>query len=220
MTPKTDLQKLFEAALKDTSDLKGNRPRLTQAAPASPRTAAAITPLFVKPVAPPRTEPETARETESGTDAPAPDFDKQLADELGAQLDEKAASQRRQRKRAALVSLCVLAALTVGPAVWFVQSPERVEAFKKAIAEMRSATDVDSIVGSYQDSLDRVAKRGGHIDEATESMGVSADLGGSEDVHLDAEMRLMTGGEGATVGERNARLGGKFGDGKDKTEAK
>ncbi len=219
MTPKTDLQKLFEAALKDTSDLEHSKLRLTQAAPASPRAAAAITPLFVKPAVHARDEPEATADEIAEQGVPAPDFDTKLADELGAQLDEKAARQRRQRKRAAIISLCLLAALTAGPAVWFVQSPQRIESLKMAIAEMRSATDVNSIVGSYQDSLDRVAERGSHLDEATETMGVSADLEGLDDVHLDAEMKLMTGGDGPTVGERNAKLGGKFGDWKNKAAA-
>jgi len=215
MTPKTDLQRLFDAALKDTSDIDQKKLRLTPATPVTTAEAISITsPLLVKSVTAPVME-QPAVEEEPIVEV---DFDKQLTDELGAQLDAKVAKQRRQRRIASLVTLAAVFTLVGGSYAWCVQSPERIEAFHKVMKDVRSATNVKSMVASYQESLDKVAVRGEQIDESTESMGMSADQSDMEDVHLDAEMKELMGEDAKTVGARNAKVAEKFDDWKEKAE--
>jgi len=215
MSPKTDLQRLFDAALKDTSDLDQKKLKLTPAAPSAPIDAVPITsPLLARPVAAPVIE-EPAVEEETTVEV---DFDRHLADELGAQLDAKVARQRRQRRRAILITLAAVITLVGGSYAWCVQTPERIAAFHKVMRDIRSATNVKTMVASYQESLDKIAVRGEQVDDSTESMGMSTDQEGMEDVHLDAEMKELIGEDSKSVGARNAKLAEKFESWKDKAE--
>jgi len=220
MTPKTDLQKLFDAALKDTSDIDQKKLKLTPAAPSTQAEVIAITsPLLARPVvAPVVQEPVVEEEVTGEPSTVEVDFDRQLADELGAQLDAKVAKQRRQRRRSSLITLAAVFTLVGGSYAWCVQSPERIEAFHKIIKDIRAATDVKTMVASYQQYLDKIAVRAEQIDESTESMGVSSNQEGMEDVYLDAEMKELMGEDAKTVGARNAAFAEKFNSWKDKAK--
>lgn len=206
MTDQEKLKKLFEAALKDTSDLNK--------AP----TRAFVTPSL-QPFPPTSPPPEPVQEI-----APAPvavveipvappvnaGLDDATATELGELLDEQRARIKRKHLRQTLTTLAACVALSGGGFGWFVQSPERVQAFKDAIKDVRSVGDVKSLVAKYQDALDRVSARSQQIDQATAAMGVKASAADDEDPYFEAEMQAMMGGEGKTVGQRNKALQQNF----------
>ncbi len=156
-------------------------------------------------------EPEESAEIESeGSKVPA--LDAAAADELGTLLDERVARDRRKRKREILVTLLVVFSITGGGTGWFVQNPDRVQALKDAIREIRSVGDVKSIVANFQASLDRVGARSQQLDQATATMGVTASPEDLADPNMDAEMKELMGGDGKTVGQRNSTLQKAFGE--------
>ena len=118
---------------------------------------------------------------------------------------------KRKRRRETVGALAVFLALTGGGFGWFVHSPDRVQAVRDAMTEIRSVGDIASMVAKYQKALDKIGTRSQDIAAATESMGVSSNQDGMKDVYMDAEMKEMMGGEGKTVGERNKVLQEKFG---------
>jgi hypothetical protein len=212
MTDKQKLQHLFDAALKAPTDFSGGplqRAVPTAAAPAEPAPAASQVPAPQPSAALPG---ETDQAEQAEASAMAPPLDKAAADALGVLLDERVRRQARKRRRSALVTATVLLGLTGGGFGWFVQSPERVNAFTAAISEIRSVGDVKSMVARYQAALDRISVRGKQIDQATSALGVTPGVGNEADPHMEAEMKEMMGGEGTTVGQRNRALQKAFGD--------
>jgi hypothetical protein len=211
MTDQVKLQRLFEAALKDSSDF--NKP-FTRAFPtpqarvAGPVVVVQAQPELVEPpVVEARVEPLAnagLNETDSA--------------ELGALLQEQQQRKTRKRRREALITLSVLVAVIGGGCGWFVQSPQRIQALNEAIRDIRSVGDVTSMVAKYQASLDKVAVRSKQIDQATEAMGVSSNEADEKDPNMEAEMLAMMGGEGKTTGQRNQMLQKSFGN-KDATKA-
>jgi hypothetical protein len=139
-------------------------------------------------------------------------LDDAASTELAALLDEQLKRKSRKRKMEALVTACVLLGLTGGGSAWFVNSPDRVQALKEAVRDIRSVGDVKSMVAKYQAALDRVAVRSTQIEQATIAMGGKKSTGDEKDPYLEAEMKQMMGGEGKTVGERNKLVKKNFGD--------
>lgn len=225
MTDKEKLQKLFQAALLDVSEEKVT---LARAYPQSTldkmaaQASASAAPLVGTPVVP---EPVAMAPVEvAAPDTVATDFVKPMenagldavaAEELRILLEEQNLRMKRKRRRETVGTLAVFFALTGGGFGWFVHSPERVQAVRDAVKEVRSVGDIASMVAKYQKALDKIATRAQHIDAATESLGVSSNQEGMKDVYLDAEMKEMMGGDGKTVGERNKILQQKFGSVKD-----
>ena len=217
-TDKEKLQKLFQAALLDSSVEKATLQRaFPQSAPA------ALAPVAPAPVA--QTAPEPVAQAAPAPVAQATAFvqplpnaglDAVAAEELRILLDEQNQRMKRRRRRETIGTLAVFLAITGGGFGWFVQSPARVQAFKSTISEIRSVGDIGAMVAKYQKALDKIATRAQDIDAATESMGVTSNQEGMKDVYLDAEMKEMMGGEGKTVGERNRILQEKFADVKTK----
>jgi len=200
MTHAEKLQQIFEAALKDSSDL--NKP-LTRSFPSA---------LGVKPVVVSEPVPESEATPEPVTAAPAKPFAAPVASaglsesesaELGMLLDEQQQRKTRKRRREMLATLAVIVTLTGGGSGWFAQSPQRVQAMKEAIRDVRSVGDVKSMVAKYQRALDKIAVRSKQIDLATESMGVSSNQNSAKDPNMDVEMLSMMGGQGKTTGQRN-----------------
>jgi hypothetical protein len=147
----------------------------------------------------------------SFTPPPNAGLDDAASAELGALLDEQMARQKRRRKRELIGTFVVLFGLTGGGLGWFVQSPTRLQAFREAVADIRSVGDVAAMAAKYQVALDKIAARSKHVDQATEAMGGSANQDGMKDVNMDAEMQAMMGGEGKTTGERGQILQNAFG---------
>lgn len=215
MTDKEKLQKLFQAALNDVNEEKVTLarayPKSTLESLAAQATipVASVTPVQPEPVAmvpaPVVTAPEFVQPLENaGLDATA-------AEELRILLEEQHHRLKRKRIRETVGALVVFLALTGGGFGWFVHSPDRVQAVRAAIKEVRSVGDIAGMVAQYQKALDKIGTRAQDIDIATESMGVSANQEGMKDVYMDAEMKQMMGGEGKTAGERNRMLQEKFG---------
>ncbi len=193
MTHEQKLQQLFAAALKDCSD------------PEKPPTR-----LFTLPATVPEPAPEVALAPEPILEIPSPlepAVNAGLSDaeskELGALLDESQRRKSERHRRQALGTLGVMVALVGGGVGWFVQSPQRMQAFGEAVQDIRSIGDVTAMAAKYQVALDKIATRSNHIDEATKLMGVSADQDQKEDPNMEAEMRTLMGNEGKTTGERN-----------------
>lgn len=225
MTDKDKLQKLFQAALLDASEEKVT---LARAYPKSTlETLAAQAPTPSGPVVAPQVSPEPVAMAPAPVAAPvtpAQDLvqpmanaglDAVSAEELRILLDEQHLRLKRRRRRELVGTLVVFLGITGGGFGWFVSSPDRVQAVRDAVKEVRSVGDIAGMVAKYQKALDKIATRAQDIDAATESMGVSSNQEGMKDVNLDAEMKEMMGGEGKTVGERNRLLQQKFGSVKD-----
>jgi hypothetical protein len=223
MTDKQKLQSLFDAALKDPSLPSATAP--TRAFP-TPVFEAVAVPAAVMPAAPVQVAqqpmavmPEVPVAAPAVETASAPTMAALLDDaasaELAALLDEQHRRLKRKRRVEALVTAIVLFGSTGGGAAWFVQSPERVTAFKEAMRDIRSVGDVKSLVAKYQDALDRIGARGKQVEQATIAMGIKPTAADDEeDPYMDAEMKQMMGGEGKgkTIGERNSAMKKSFGD--------
>ncbi|GAA5126882.1 hypothetical protein JIN84_09505 [Luteolibacter yonseiensis] len=209
MTDKEKLNKLFQAALQDSSE-PGKPP--TRVFPTSPAAAAPVPPQEPAPApipvaaAPPEPAPDLVRPMENAG------LDEAASKELGLLLDEQMERKKRGRRRELLVTLGVCLALAGGGYGWFVQSPQRVQAFQEAMRDLRASGDVSSMVAKYRQALDRVAVRSQQIDQATAAMGVKGGAGDEKDPYMEEEMRAMMGGEkGKTVGQRNKMLQDNFG---------
>lgn len=217
MTDKEKLQKLFQAALQDTSEVN-KAP--TRAFPTAPPQAAAV---MAVPATAPVFQPIPAQPTPAVELLPDPEapvrpmanagLDAVASAELGILLDEQRERKSRQRRRELLMTLGVFLALTGGGYGWFVQSPQRVQAFKEAMRDIRASGDVMGMVSQYRKALDKIAVRSEQIDEATAAMGVKKSAKDDEDPYMEAEMSKMMGGKdkGKTVGERNKLLQQNFG---------
>jgi hypothetical protein len=211
------MQKLFQAALLDTSVQQASLARaFPTAAPAQAEVEAVAVAVAPDPSA---CAPAMQPALEAAESAPS-DFVKPLeqaglcetvSTELGILLEEQHRRKVARRRREVVMTFVLLFGLTGGSFAWFVHSPQRVLAAKQAIQEIRSAGDVGAIVASYKKALAKIGTRATDIDVATESMGVSSDQTGMKDVDMDEEMKQLMGGEGKTVGERNRLLKEKFG---------
>jgi hypothetical protein len=204
-TDRDKLQKLFQAALNDSSC---DKPQLTRAFPTPPPPEQGVAQSAVQAAPEPTPVVQTADFVQPLANA---GLDQAAAAELKILLDEQHLRLRRKRRRDALVMAAILFGTTGGGYAWFVQSPDRVHAVTSAIKEIRSAGDVAGIVGSYRKALAKIATRSKQIDDATVSMGGSANQDGMKDVYMDAEMSEMMGEKGKTVGQRNKMLQEKFG---------
>ena len=229
MTDKEKLQQLFEAALKDPTLPTAQTPK--RAFPVSPleQSAAILQPLthpspfpvqaamrpeMTMPVTPAVAPVFDAVVVPSAGAAPtmAAVLDDAASTELAALLDEQNKRKTRKRRMEALVTAAVLVGSAGGGTLWFVQSPDRVAAFKEVMGDFRSLGDVKSLVAKYQDALDRIGARGKQIDQATAAMGVKKSAKDDEDPFFEKEMQDMMGGadKGKTVGQRNRLLQKNF----------
>lgn len=218
MTDKEKLQKLFAAALRAPNEAPVGKPvgKPVRASGAAEAPLAAVQPA--PPSAPaPGVSAAPAASPAAAEAAPAVanlGLDAAASAELAALLDEQHKRKTRKRRRETLVTLLVLFGLTGGGFGWFVQSPERVRAFREAINDIHSVGDIQGLVGRYRAALDKIGVHSQQIDRATESMGVTSKQDGEKDRYFDKEMRAMMGSEGKTIGERNRLLQEKFGNGK------
>ncbi len=203
MTDQEKLQKLFDAALRDSTPVEKTP---TRAVPQSTNFQP-VAPIIAEKPAAPIAEPDPARQTLPT----APVLDKAAAEELGALLDAQILRKKRKHRRESLVAALVLISITGGGSAWFVQSPDRVHALVSAIAEIRSVGDVKSMVAKYQDALKRISARGNQIDQATKAMGITSNGKDEEDPYMNAEMKQMMGGEGKTIGDRAGKMQKAFG---------
>lgn len=217
-TDQDKLQKLFQAALNDASAEKATLARaFPKSTPVTPQMPPQVTAMPAPQAFQIPAEPVAPAAPAAAEDCVQPmanaGLDEAAAEELRILLDEQHLRLKRKRRRETVCALAVFFAITGGGFGWFVHSPDRVQAFKDAIRDIRSAGDVMAMVDKYRKALDKIAVRGDQINQATESMGVTSSLEGVKDIYMDAEMKEMMGGEGKTVGERNRMLQQKFGDG-------
>lgn len=206
---KEALQKIFEAALKQADPTPQKRP--TQAFPKTTASAQPAPSASTTTASPPK-QTEIPSEPIKKPAHSQPVVDATTADEVGALLDAKLKAANLKRKRQRLVTLVVLIGAIGGAATWVIQSPERIHSLQSAGTEIKSATDIKAIVGSYQKSVDKVAARSQQIDQAMEAMGVKKDAKDDADPYMEQEMKSMMGGEGKTIGERNRGMKAAFGN--------
>lgn len=219
MTDNEKLQKLFQAALQDTSEVNKAPTRAFPTAPPQPVAVPAVPEAFPTPQPlPMEIQPAPVIELLPEREAIVRPLgnvglDAVSSAELGILLDEQRERKSRQRRRELLVTLGVCFALTGGGYGWFVQSPQRVQAFKEAIRDIRASGDMMGMVTQYRKALARIAVRSEQVDEASAAMGVKKSAKDDEDPYFEAEMGQMMGGKdkGKTVGERNKLLQQNFG---------
>ena len=232
-TNKEALDKIFEAALRET-DKPAPSPRVVRRPPQeitrSLETNAAVnavlaTPPPRRPIRPVCTNVEipmevSRRERRSAKKLAKSEseqrrrdtlFDDAAADKLGALLDQKFKKEAISRKRAKYATIAV-AVIAIGSVIgWFTQNPDRLQAITAAISEIRSVTDINQVVGGYEESLDKVSSRSAQIDHASGALGIDPTTVEHEDPNMDTEMKAMMGGEGSTTGDRARALQAAFG---------
>lgn len=208
MTDKEKLQRLFDAALKDMSEVD-KVPTRSFPNPSTQNASAVPTSEPVAEIQP----GALPKPVEQAAAPPAANLglDEKASAELATLLEAQNKRKASKRRRDALVTLTACIAIFGGGFGWFVQSAQRVQAFRETITEIRSAGDIAAILANYQKAVDRIGARADQINESTESMGVSSNQDGAKDPNLESEMLAMTGGEGKSVGQRNQILQEKFG---------
>lgn len=240
MTDNEKLKKLFEAALKDVAV---DRKPLARAFPDAPRESYTVPPLSPRPAAPVETAaplvpapapiapmPHSPAESISREEDPSPPattdvphenvgLDAATSAELGVLIDERREDQARRRRRGMILTMAVFLGLLGSAYGWVASSPERMKALSEAITDIRSAGDVAAMVAKFQTSLDRVATRGQHIDQARSALGVEAGPEDKKDPYLQEEMKEMTGkDDGKSLGERNQMMTRNFDHMREKLE--
>lgn len=245
MTDRDKLQQLFDAALhstegktplaraypgqrsaRPTAEVSGENP--VQSSPSMPAPQAFVTApapsAFVPlpsaaplPAAPSSFVPVPPLAVEDSRKTPPPAvLDDAASEELAKVLDEQQARKKSKARRATLVTLLFFLGATGGASAWFVQNPERVQAFKDAMRDIRSVGDVKSLVAKYDKALERIQVRSKQIDQASMAMGIDpTKVDENDDPYMEAEMKSMMGseanGKAKTVGQRNKLLKEKFG---------
>jgi hypothetical protein len=228
MSGSENLDKLFEAALneKQAPSRYGTPESLMKDAPAAFKKPAAsfqaaaqqpspsvfkAAPSVFQAAAPARAvamaEPAVQRDALAEAS-----LGSELNAELAEILDAKIAREKRRRRRGFYMMILFFVAATGGTAGWVVTNPERYEAMKSAIAEIKSVGDIQGMVAKYQKALDKIAVRGKQIDAATTAMGVDpTSVDEHEDPGFDKEMQAMMGEEGGkTTAARDKILRKKF----------
>jgi len=217
MTDKERLQQLFQAALQD--DFTCERPPTR----AFPKSAAAVLPVAemkaapvaaAEPLQPSLAEmPVTKPVVPLVESVPNAGLDEATSAELGVLLDAQLKRVAGKRRRDTVVTLLVLLGLTGGGFGWFVHSPNRVEAFHTAIAEIRSIGDIKGLLAKYQVAFDKIGARSDQINESALALGVDpASVSADEDPYMEAETEQFTGEKGAGTADRNQKLQEKFGN--------
>ena len=228
MTGSENLDKLFEAALheKQAPSRFGTPESLMKDAPAAfkrsvpafqaatdqpsasvfkaaPSAFQAAAPVGAVALA----EPEVQRDVQAEAS-----LDTALNAELAEILDAKIAREKRRRRRGFYTMILFFVGVTGGATGWVVTNPDRFEAMKSAIAEIKSVGDIQGMVAKYQQALDKVAVRGKQIDAATTAMGVDpTSVDEHEDPGFDKEMQAMMGEDGGkTTAARDKLLREKF----------
>lgn len=217
MTDKEKLQKLFDAALRAPAEPIVTKPALPAATRATVPAAAKPVPVAA-PLPTPAVAPVQSAAVPNAAAKPAPaappvnaGLDEETSAELAALLDARHQRTRRKNRIGSLVTTVVFLGLAGGGYGWFVQSPQRVQAFQDAMQDIKSVGDVTSIASKYNQSLAKIKVSSDRINSATASLGVDPTKDDGKGPDLDAEMKGMMGGEGKTAGDRNRLLKEKFG---------
>lgn len=215
MAEREDLEKLFEAALQDKAAPArfGTPEALRKTAPAAFRRsaaggeAAADDSQAAPAVAVTAAERGVRRDTQAGAS-----LDVSINAELAAIMDEKVDGNKRRRRRSFLVTMLFFLGVAGAVAGWVVSNPDRFEALKMSLAEIKSLGDVKGMAAKYQKALDKVAVRGKQIDAATSSLGVDPTaVDENRDGGFDKEMKELMGEDGGkTTAERDKLLKEKF----------
>lgn len=219
MSDKEKMQKLFDAALRDphapeaikstpTCFIPKHTPAAFQPAPPPvPPIAAAVPPApFVTASSPP-----TAPIQQHFVPLENTGLDATSSAELATLLDERHQRKTRRRRLESLVTALVLLGLSGGGYAWFVQSPQRIQAFNDATKEIKSAGDITGIVSKYQAALEKVKLRSEQIDSASSQIGSDPSKNDQTDPYFQQEMQGMIGGDRKTTAERDRLLKEKFG---------
>ncbi len=211
MTNREDLDKLFEAALRQTeppgysTGAHAKVPAKLESIPYTPAPPFAAAPVTIE-------KPSVASPDLPVLDAQgAASLDQAMNAELEAIVDAKMAKAKAQRRRGAVATMLFFTLTLGGASAWMVTSPERMAALSEALSEIKSLGDVGGLVAKYQAALDKVAVRSQQIDAATEMMGVDPASVVSDQQGFDQEMRELAGEEGGpTTAQRDAKLREKF----------
>jgi hypothetical protein len=204
------MRKLYDAALRAPAQPETVKP---EAADPTPTTGPAVSLQYrvpgpalavVVPAAPAGGPMPEAPAINAG-------LDEASSTELAALLDEQHRRIRRQRRRQSLIALGVLFGFAGGGYAWFIQSPQRVQAFREATHDIRSVGDVASVVSKFNKALEKIKVHAAQVDNATTTMGIDPAKDDGKDPYLESEMKEMMGGEGKTTGERNRLLKERFG---------
>jgi hypothetical protein len=138
--------------------------------------------------------------------------------ELVAMLDQRDEQKSKTLRRTSRVLTFSLLGLVAAAGAFVTFNPTArqkmntlVAAFQQSGKDVKSLT---SIMGTYEDQLDKVAVQGSRIDAATLALGVDPNTDTSgQDAQIGLAMKDLSGadGGGPTVTERDAALKQKFG---------
>jgi hypothetical protein len=211
MSDREDLDKLFEAALRQTEPPGYSIGRLSKTPGKAEPSGYTPAPPFARTPVPVSAPIAISQEAPLLDERGAASLDTAMNEELEAIVDAKMAKAKARRRRGAVMTLLFVALTFGGGAAWFVTSPQRMAALKEALAEIKSFGDVNGLVAKYQASLDRVALRSEQINQASAMLGVDPNSIATEDAGFDQEMRDLVGEEGGpTTAARDAKLREKF----------
>lgn len=152
---------------------------------------------------------------ETPAPAPAP-VEVETDPELRQMIEARDVQMLKKRSRTSVTVSLALLAIVAATGTWVVVSPTARNKAKALVAAMQqSGKDIKglaSILGTYEKQLDKVAVHGARLDSATVALGADPDADTSaQDAQLNEEMKKMSGDEGPTTMDRDAKLKGKFG---------
>ncbi|MEO7098270.1 MAG: hypothetical protein ABI162_02830 [Luteolibacter sp.] len=142
--------------------------------------------------------------------------DHQTDPELGALIEERDARMKKKHSRQLLYANLTILGILASGGLWYACSTKAQTAVKSLIPAIRQSGNdfkmLGSILGQFDQSLQKVATRSSQIDEASRSIGADPNAAGAkDDPQMEGEMNQLTGGEGGTTAARDRALKEKFG---------
>ncbi len=222
MADKEELEKLFEAALhgRKAPSRFGTPEDQVKAAPAAFQKAddAPVSPFKAdtseaKPfvaftASPTQAEPSQDDATsEVVLDEKAlSSLDENANAEFEAITDKKIAKAKAKRRRERVVFFLLLIGSVVGAGGWLVTNPDKMEAVKKILVQLRTSVDPTAVAAGYDESLEKIGEHGNTLDDATAMLG--GKKGEGDDESMDKELQQLAGEEmgGLSAEEKKKKL--------------
>ena len=179
-------------------------------------TATAPVEKSVQSVATAAPAPVAVKAVAAPAPAPVPVAESETEAELRQMIEARDAHKAKKTARTSRVLTFTLLGLLAGAGTWFAVSENAQAKARYVVKSMgecgRDFKGLASIMGSYEEKLDKVAVQGSRIDAAASALGVdpTADTS-AQAAEIEGQMKEMSGEEGPTVCERDEAMQTKFG---------